>query len=129
MLQGDIPVMIFTPQNNQALSSSRIDVDDGSHTQINSAFGNNPPVSPEFIEIQLEDTYSNQARRYIGLPNIAFTYDQNGTSLRKVPINCAIQKVVPSSFRTRLLNLAHYSLLSTHAGEHWMYESLKREFY
>lgn len=47
----------------------------------------------------------------------------------KALINGAIQKVVPTSLPTRILNLPHYSLLTGHPDARRIYDPLKREFY
>lgn len=107
--------MAVTRSNKQVLKSPSIDTADGSHTEINSIPGNDPPTLREFIEVQRTNTYCNQVCLYFGLPNTTFKYDKDGIFVRKAPIEGAIKKVVPTSLRTRTWNLTHYSLLASPA--------------
>lgn len=45
------------------------------------------------------------------------------------PTNCAVQKVVPASLRTRKSNCIYYLVHGNQAGEYRSYDSLRWEFY
>lgn len=125
-----MPVIVDTWSNEKkVLISPSIDESDGSHAEIDSTLKNDLPTLLYFIEAQPKVTYCNQVRQYIGLPNTALIYDENGILVRKAPIDCAIQKVMLTTLHTRISNLSHYSLLPRHPGERRMYHLLRREVY
>lgn len=87
---------------------------------MNSIFENGPPTILKFIETQRTDTYCNQIKTYIGLPNTTFTYGKHGILASKARIDGAIRKVVPTLLRTWTLNPTHYSVLAGHPEERRM---------
>lgn len=83
----------------------------------------------EFVEAKRTDTYCNKIRKYIASPNTAFTYDRDRKMARKAPNDGVIQKVVPGSLCTRILDFADCSLPDGLPGERWMYDWLRENVY
>lgn len=129
VLEDDIPVLVVTWSNRQALNSSSAKAVDISQAEINSSFGNDSEILPEIIEAQQSCAYWSPVHQYVSLLNTTLTYDKDFKLVRKATIDGATQNLVPRSLRSRMLSLAQYSRLSVHPGKRRMYDSLKRKFF
>lgn len=129
MLEDAIPIITVTGSIRQALNSASINTAYGFHSKINSTFPNDPPTALILIETQHMNTYWNQVCHNMSLSSTAFTYGKNSILERKAPIDGAIQKLLPTSLRTTILDFAHYFFLPDPSGEHQMYNSLRWGFY
>lgn len=58
-----------------------------------------------------------------------FDYDHYGFLVRKSKLDCALQRVVPSALKSRLLYLSHYPRLAGHPGGTRLYLTLRRDYY
>lgn len=100
VLEDDLPFMVDSRSNKPAFNSSSIDADDDSHAELSSTFGKNSATIFEFFNAQRTNTYYNEVRHYIVLPNNAFIYVKDGTLMKFAPADGAIETVMPRSLRT-----------------------------
>ena len=90
------------------------------------------PISiDEMISEQSADDYCQWARRVMDQAQgeSPFAINQHGVLVRRAKLDGALQVVVPSTLRQRLLDIAHSAPTSGHPGRAKMYQTLRRAFY
>ena len=88
-----------------------------------------PITVEELAQEQKADRYCQSIAELVGKPQSQFDVDRRGLLVRKSRIDGALQKLVPTSLRARVLRLAHYPLIAGHPGARRMYDTLRAQFY
>lgn len=82
-----------------------------------------------FIEAQSFDPDGHQAVTSIGKQNLNIAYDSNGVFVRVSAIGRASQQLLHAVVRPRTLRICHYYLLTGQLEGHYMYDTMRRNFY
>lgn len=115
ILENDTPIMAVTRSSNKAWNSWKGDTADGRHAEWNSNFENDQPKLLKVSEARQTDTYCSQIRQYVRLAKTSFICDKDDILLRKAHIDGEIQKLLPKSLWTGILNHSHYSLFTCYS--------------
>lgn len=81
-----------------------------------------------FINEQGNDQYCSQVSFTLQFAGLMYNYDRNGFLTQKSPMDRAVQKVVLTLLRARLLYQSHFLTPSGHPGERCMYNKIRREY-
>lgn len=84
---------------------------------------------PEFINEQVNSSYSLQSSSTVLFPKETHSYDRKGFLKQIAPIDGAEQKIFPTSLAAQLLYQWHYWTLPGHTDERRMYNRMGREYY
>lgn len=87
------------------------------------------PTTVKIIRDLQHDIFCLTAATKIGQRSCKSTVDEESLLIRKAHTNGAIQIMLPSSFRRRVLMVSHYPSIAGHHGQRRMYETLGRTFY
>ena len=88
-----------------------------------------PITLQEMVAEQASDAFCQAKAATVGHSASDFFYDRHGVLVRRSTLDGALQAVVPSSLRPRVLNMAHYPKLAGHPGTRRMYDTMRRSFY
>lgn len=98
-------------------------------TWTESRYDKRPIHVNKLIYEQAKVSYCRQPSSTIGLAGSTVNYDSNRFLICTVSINVALQKVVLTSYRERLLYHLQCPALAGHLGEKHMFYSMQRKYY
>lgn len=87
-----------------------------------------PITLKKLLKKQCTDPFCKDCYAEIGDTTSLFDVRRDGVSVRRGPRDGARQKMVPATFRARVLYLSHYPPLAGRPGGSPMYFTMRREF-
>lgn len=124
-IDDDIPVMAVNTRAQTRWNKYAYTTLD---TNVNETIEAKLSIRNGFLSARSTDAYWEKTQPTVRMPEWSFNFDKNGTSVRLLKMNGAVQEVMQRSLRPIILHSAHHSTLARHRGECRVYDMFRCEY-